>query len=284
MHPVPPIGHYLGPYKVLEKIAQGGMGEIYKGFHPGLDRYVAIKLLGHSVQADPALTLRFQREAKAAAGLRHPNIVQVFDFGFAGDTYYLVMEYVEGIDLRAEIDRRRRNRTPFTRDEILHILGQVADALDYAHQHGIIHRDVKPANILLTSDGQAILGDFGLVMLRDRASQATLGHSFGTPEYIAPEQAIDSRAAVPQSDIYSLGGILYEMVTGRLPFEAESSISLAMKHISEEPAPPRRYVPDLPPAVEAVILRALAKEPGRRFNTARAMLDALREAWAGAPC
>ncbi len=283
MQSVPPIGHYLGPYKVLEKIAQGGMGEIYKGFHPGLDRYVAIKLLGSSLKADPALTQRFQREAKAAAGLRHPNIVQVFDFGFAGDTYYMVMEYVEGTDLRAEIDERRRNETPFTRDEILPILGQVADALDYAHQHGIIHRDVKPANILLTSDGQAILGDFGLVMLRDRASQATLGHSFGTPEYIAPEQAIDSRAAVPQSDIYSLGGILYEMVTGRLPFEAESSISLAMKHISEEPAPPRRYVSDLPPAVEVVILRALAKEPGRRFDTAHAMIEALRKAWAGAP-
>ncbi len=271
----------LGPYEVLEKIAQGGMGEVYKGFQPALERYVAIKLLSRSLQVDPSLTQRFQREAKAAAALRHPNIVQVIDFGEQDDAYYMVMEYVEGTNLRTEMDRRRKARQPFTPDEILHLLGQVADALDYAHQHGVIHRDVKPANILLTPDGQAILSDFGLAMLRDRASQATLGHSFGTPEYIAPEQAIDSRAAVPQSDIYSLGGILYEMVTGELPFEAESSISLALKHISEDPTPPSTYVPDLAPAVEAVILRALAKEPNDRFPTARALIEALREAWLG---
>lgn len=273
----------LGPYEVLEKIAQGGMGEIYKGFQPALERYVAIKILTHSLQVDRALTQRFQREAKAAAALRHPNIVQVIDFGVQDDVYYLVMEYVEGTNLRAEIDRRRQAGRPFTPAEILHLLGQVADALDYAHQHGVIHRDVKPANILLTAEGQAILGDFGLAMLRDRASQATLGHSFGTPEYIAPEQAIDSRAAVPQSDVYSLGGILYEMVTGHLPFEAESSISLALKHISEDPTPPSQHVPNLVPAVEAVILRALAKEPADRFPTAQAMIEALRQAWRGQP-
>ncbi len=279
MNTDPLIGHHFGPYKIIEKIARGGMGEVYKGFHSALDRHVAIKLLGPSFKADPALTQRFQREAKAAAALRHPNIIQVFDFGIQDDAYYLVMEYVEGTDLRSEMDRRQREGRPFTPSEIIHLLGQVGDALDYAHQRGVIHRDVKPANILVTREGQAILSDFGLVMLRDRASQATLGHSFGTPEYIAPEQAIDSRAAVPESDIYSLGGILYEMVTGRLPFEAESSISLALKHISEEPTPPRQYVPTLPPAIESVMLRALAKEPSARFATAQEMVDALRIAW-----
>ena len=283
MNSSPHSGRTLGPYKVLEKIGHGGMGTVYKGLHKALDRHVAIKLLEAATQVDDSLTQRFQREAKAAAGLRHPNIVQVFDFGFQDGLYYLVMEYVQGTDLQAEIDRRRKARLAFTPPEILRLLGQVADALDFAHQRGVIHRDIKPANILLTPDGQAVLGDFGLAMFRNRASQMTLGHSFGTPEYIAPEQAIDSRAAVPQSDIYSLGGIVYEMVTGHLPFEAETTIGLALKHISEDPIPPSRYVPNLPKTVEAVVLKALAKEPNDRFSTAKELIEALRKAWAGSP-
>jgi serine/threonine protein kinase len=258
------IGRTIGVYEVVDKIGRGGMAEVYKGFHPALRRYVAIKLLGRSLRADPQISRRFQREAQAVASLRHPNIVQVFDFGSYEGGHYLVMEYVEGTDLRVEIDRRRSLGQPFTPDEVLYLLGQVADALDYAHQRGIIHRDIKPGNILLTTDGQAILSDFGLAMLRDRVSQATVGQALGTPEYIAPEQAMDSRAAVPQSDIYALGGILYEMVTGRVLFEAESSLSLALKHISEDPTPPRHYAPQLPEAVEAIILRALAKAPTDR--------------------
>jgi serine/threonine protein kinase len=277
-----PLGHTLGPYQILEKIGQGGMAEVYKGFHPALHRYVAIKLLGQFLQADPSFARRFQREAQAVAALRHPNIIQIFDFGTQNDSHYLVMEYVEGKDLGDEIEQRHAAGKPFTPNEILQLLSQVADALDYAHQQGVIHRDIKPGNILLTEDGRAILTDFGLAMLRDRVSPATMGRSFGTPEYIAPEQAIDSRAAVPQSDIYALGVILYEMVTGHLPFEDESPLSLALKHINEEPTPPRHYVPQLPEAVEAVILRALAKEPAERFPTTRAMVKALRQAWSGA--
>jgi len=274
------VGQTIGVYEVVDKIGQGGMAEVYRGFHPALRRYVAIKFLGRSLRADPDLSRRFQLEAQAIASLRHPNIIQVFDFGPYEGGYYLVMEYVEGADLRAEVARRRADGRPFTPDEILDILGQVADGLDYAHRRGIVHRDVKPGNILLTADErQAILTDFGLAMLLDRISQISRGHTFGTPEYIAPEQAMDSRAASPQSDIYSLGGLLYEMVTGRLPFEAESAISLALKHIGEDPTPPRRYAPQLPEAVEAVILRALAKEPDDRFATAREMVDALRQAW-----
>jgi serine/threonine protein kinase len=281
------VGHTLGPYQLLEKIGHGGMAEVYKGFHPALNRYVAVKLLGQSLEADPNFARRFQREAQAIAVLDHPNIVQVFDFGAqplgpeGDEVHYLVMEYVEGRDLRAEMEGRVSAGQPFTPDEITHILGQVAGALDYAHQHGVVHRDVKPGNILVTDDGRVVLTDFGLAMLRDRASQATLGNTFGTPEYIAPEQAIDSRAASPLSDIYALGVILYEMITGRLPFEDESPLSLALKHINQEPTPPRRYVPDLPEPVEAVTLRALAKEPADRFPTAQAMVDALNQAWAG---
>ncbi len=275
------VGQNIGPYTIVAKIGHGGMSEVYKGFHPALRRYVAIKVLGAALQADPALGQRFQREAQAIAALRHPNIVQVYDFGVYAGGHYMAMEYIEGTDLRAEIDRRKQEGRRFTNEEILHILGQVAEALDYAHQRGIIHRDVKPGNILLTQDGQAILGDFGLAMLQDRTSQLSIGQSFGTPEYIAPEQALDSRAARPQSDIYSLGGVLYEMVTGHLPFEAESALSLALKHVSEEPIPPRTYVPELPRAVEMVILKALAKEPEQRFPTARALIAALSQAWTG---
>jgi serine/threonine protein kinase len=279
------LGKTLGPYQVLEKIGRGGMADVYKGFHPALKRYVAIKIVGQFLEADPSFAQRFQREAQAIASLRHPNIVQIFDFGVqsfgtpADTAHYLVMEYIQGRDLRAEMKQRHAAGKPLTHDEILHLLGQVADALDYAHQHGVVHRDVKPGNILITEDGRAILTDFGLAMLSNRASQFTSGQSFGTPEYIAPEQAIDSRAAGPQSDIYSLGVILYEMVSGCLPFQDESPLSLALKHINQQPTPLRNHVPDLPEAVEAVILQALAKEPADRFPSARAMLDALERAW-----
>jgi serine/threonine protein kinase len=276
------IGHTLGSYQVVEKIGQGGMAEVYRGFHPALRRYVAIKVLGHFLQTDASFCQRFEQEAQALAALRHPNIVQIFDFGEYQSCNYLVMEYVDGTNLRIEIDRRFAEGESFTSDEVLQFLSQVANALDYAHQQGIVHRDIKPANILIDAQGRPILTDFGLVMLRDRTGRATQGRSFGTPEYIAPEQAIDSRAASPQSDIYALGVILYEMVTGRLPFESESPLSLALKHISEDPTPPRHYVPDLPEAVEAVILRALRKEPSGRFPTAQAMVEALRKAWSEA--
>jgi eukaryotic-like serine/threonine-protein kinase len=273
------IGRQLGAFEVLAWIGSGGMADVYKGRQPALNRYVAIKILGQGLASDEELTQRFRREAQTIAQLRHPNIIQVHDFGTYEGGHYLVMEYVEGSDLRAEMDRRRAEPKPFTPEEILNLLAQVADALDYAHDQGVIHRDVKPGNILLRHDGQVILSDFGLAMLRDRVSQATSGHTFGTPEYIAPEQALDSRAASPRSDIYSLGGIAYEMITGRLPFEAESALSLALKHVSERPGPPRHYAPDLPVGVEAAIIKALAKEPKARFPSARALVEAMRDGW-----
>jgi serine/threonine protein kinase len=247
-----------------------------------LDRHVAIKVLAGALPTTPELVQRFQREARTIAALRHPNVVQVYDFGPLGDTYYLAMEYVEGSDLAAEMRSRREAEQPFSRDEILHLLGQVAEALDYAHAQGVIHRDVKPGNVLLTAEGQPILTDFGLATLRrTRATLiTTIGQNvLGTPEYTAPEQALDAQAANPQSDIYSLGCILYELVTGHLPFEGDSALSIALMVISSDPMPPRGHVPDLPVAVERVILCALDKEPKRRFVTARAMVEALRRAW-----
>ena len=173
------VGHTVGPYQILAKIGHGGMAEVYRGFHPALGRYVAIKLLGQSLGADPNFAQRFQREAQAIAVLDHPNIVQIFDFGIypagpeGADVHYLVMEYVQGKDLRAVMEQRGSEGEPFTTAEILHLIGQVANALDYAHQRGVIHRDIKPGNILVTDDGRAILTDFGLAMLRDRASHPT---------------------------------------------------------------------------------------------------------------
>ena len=276
------VGQKIGPYQVLEKIGQGGMATVYRGFHAELDRYVAIKVLAGALPTTPELIQRFQREAKTIAALRHPNVVQVYDFGPLGDTYYLAMEYVEGSDLQAEMRRRGEAEQPFSREEILHLLGQVAEALDYAHGQGVIHRDVKPGNVLLTASGQPILTDFGLATLRrTRATLiTTIGQNvLGTPEYTAPEQALDAQAANPQSDIYSLGCILYELVTGHLPFEGDSALSIALLVISSDPMPPRGHVPDLPVAVERVILCALDKEPKRRFVTARTMVEALRRAW-----
>lgn len=273
------VGQQIGQYKILSRIGQGGMAEVYKGIHLILNRHVAIKVLGRHLETDPKVTARFQREAQAVATLRHPNIVQIYDFGRHEGGYYMVMEYVEGTDLRVELEQRRREGAPFSPQQIVHVAEQLASALDYAHIEGVIHRDVKPGNVLLNTRGDAILSDFGLAMLRDRLSQVTMGHAFGTPEYIAPEQAMDSRAATPQSDIYSLGGILYEMITGELPFEADSAISLALKHINEEPPSLRGFVPDLPVAVENVVLKALAKEPQQRYHSGEALVAALRQAW-----
>jgi len=282
------VGRHIGPYQVLEKIGQGGMATVYRGRHAELDRHVAIKVLAGALPTTPELIQRFQREARTIAALRHPNIVQVYDFGPLDGTYYLAMEYVEGSDLAAEMRRRWAAGQALRPDEILGLLSQVADALDYAHAQGVIHRDVKPGNVLLAASSevgglrQAILTDFGLATLRrTRATLiTTIGQNvLGTPEYTAPEQALDAQAANPQSDIYSLGCVLYELVTGHLPFEGDSALSIALMVISSDPLPPRAHVPDLPAAVERVILCALDKEPKRRFVTARALVEALHRAW-----
>jgi serine/threonine-protein kinase len=275
----PLIGTILGSYEIIEAIGEGGMARIYKGFHTELNRYAAIKVINWGLQEDPAFTERFRREAQAIASLRHPNVVQIYDFGKHSSGYFMAMEFIEGNDLAVQLRQSKTTHKLLSHETVLRIIKDVASALDYAHNRGVIHRDVKPSNIMINREGQSILTDFGLVMLPAHASQATLGSTFGTPHYVAPEQAISSAAAVAASDIYSLGIVLYEMATGELPFDDESPLSVALKHVSDLPTPPTVVNPDLPHGVEEVILKALAKDPTDRFTTASDMAMALQAAW-----
>lgn len=275
----PFIGGKLGSYEIIEAIGEGGMARIYKGFHAELNRFTAIKVINWGLQEDPEFTERFRREAQAIAILRHPNIVQIFDFGKHTSGYFMVMEFIDGSDLQVQLREYRARKELLPKDKVIRIIREIAAALDYAHGRGVIHRDVKPSNIMLTREDQSILTDFGLVMLPAHKSQATIGNTFGTPHYVAPEQAISSAAAVAASDIYSLGVILYEMATGQLPFDDESPLSVALKHISDPPPPPISLNPNLPSDVEDVILQALAKDPSDRFATAGDMASALEMSW-----
>lgn len=277
----PLIGTQLGSYEVLEAVGEGGMARIYRGFHQELDRQVAIKVVNWGLQEDPEFTERFRREAQAIASLRHPNIVQIFDFGKHEHGYYMVMEFIEGGDLAGYLSRYQQEKSLPPTDEVTNFIKEVGAALDYAHGQDVIHRDVKPSNIMLSANGQPILTDFGLVMLPAQKSQVTLGNTFGTPHYVAPEQAISSAASVPASDIYSLGIILFEMCTGQLPFDDESPLSVALKHVSDPPPLPTSINPELPPAVEQVILKSLAKDPHDRFPSAGAFAEMLEAAWSG---
>lgn len=273
------IGRQLGDYRLTSKLAAGGMARIYKGMDYKLQRQAAVKVLEkEKSEDDSTLTMRFQREARAVAALEHDNIITIFQFGEEDDVYFLAMKLVKGRDLAAELARLRRNKKKMEVTRALHIMEQVASALDYAHAAGIIHRDIKPSNILLDKDDKAILTDFGLVLRA--SSETTLGTAFGTPRYIAPEQAISSNKAAPQSDIYALAVILYEILTGETPFNGDSPMQIALSQISEIPPPPRSLNPEIPVAAEQQILKALEKDPLKRHQTATEFIRAMRAAYA----
>ncbi len=279
----PLIGRKLGDYTILRLLGRGGMSRVYVGYDENLDRYAAVKVIsGDASTMDEAeYARRFQAEARAIARLRHPNIVGIYQFGRSRGIYYMAQVLLEGADLRTLLRAyaERNQHMPFT--EIVRVVRDVADALDYAHEQGVIHRDVKPSNIMLEQrTGRAILMDFGLAL---SVPEGTLGDTFGSAHYIAPEQAISSAKAVPQSDLYSLGVVVYEMATGTVPFDDPSVMNVALKHLNEPPPPPSLHNPDLPTAVEQVILRALEKDPARRFRTGAAFADALARAYADAP-
>ncbi|MDW8326912.1 MAG: bifunctional serine/threonine-protein kinase/formylglycine-generating enzyme family protein [Anaerolineales bacterium] len=266
-------GRKLGPYEILEPLGEGGMASVYKAFQAGVDRLVALKVLPRQLAADPTFVTRFRQEARALAQLQHPHIVPIHDFGEEGGYTYLAMSFIEGGTLVSLMNGR-----PLSLTVVRRIISQIGDALDYAHSVGIIHRDVKPSNILIDKRGNCLLTDFGVSkLIASNGSLTTTGATTGTPAYMSPEQGLGHKID-GRSDQYSLGVILYELVTGHPPYEADTPIAVVIKHIYDPLRPPRELNPELPENVERVILRALAKNPDERFATVGEMVQALQVA------
>jgi serine/threonine protein kinase/tetratricopeptide (TPR) repeat protein len=270
-------GKTLGRYRILERIGRGGMAEVYKGYQPSLDRYVAVKVLHPFLLEEEGSRARFEREARAVAALRHPNIVQVFDFDEQDGTYFMVMEYVAGPNLKAILQEQARQGTRLSLARSGEIVAGIGSALAYAHRQGMIHRDVKPHNIMFAAEGQPLLTDFGIAKIVGGENVSASGVLSGTPAYMSPEQGralpLDAR-----TDIYSLGVVLYEMVTGRIPFDADTPFAVVVRHINDPLPLPRTLDPQIPEAVERVILKAMAKAPEERFQTADEMVQATQAA------
>jgi eukaryotic-like serine/threonine-protein kinase len=273
------IGKTIGKVRIERLLARGGMAEVYLGTHLNLERPVAVKLLHSYIEEEPTLLERFHREAKVVAGLRHPNIVQIFDFDSIDGHPYIVMEYLRGPTLATYLRYLHQRKKRLPSDQVASLLNGLTAALDYAHEQGVIHRDIKPSNIVLhnitdeipldkplTNGVEAIVTDFGLVRIVDAATQTASGLVSGTPAYMSPEQArgdqIDHR-----TDIYSLGVVLYEMLAGRVPFEADNTVTILHMHLHTAPPP----IAGIPAQVQAVIDRALQKNPDDRYQTSREM-------------
>ncbi len=271
------IGKQLGDYLIRDLLGRGGMARVYTGYDARLDRLAAVKVINNDFnEADRAEYFeRFQREARAIARLNHPNIVGVYQFGQYEDSYYMAMVFVEGRDLRQILREYTDRRETIPLTDVLNIVRGIGSALDYAHSRGVIHRDVKPSNIMLNKENRAILTDFGLAL---SATEGTLGETFGSAHYIAPEQAVSSAKAVPQSDLYSLGICLYEMLTGKVPFDDPSAMSVALKHLQDPPPPLNTHNATLSGAIERVVMRVLDKDPARRHRSGVELIDALENA------
>ncbi|MBE2221724.1 MAG: serine/threonine protein kinase [Anaerolineae bacterium] len=270
-------GQKLGKYTILEPLGSGGMARVYRAYHAKLDRYVAVKVLRSDLVDDPMFLSRFKQEAQAVAALRHPNIIQVFDFDVEDDLYYMVMELLDGDSLHTRLNdyRIRNDQMPY--GEMVRILLDVLDGLDYAHAEGMIHRDIKPANILLTKKGQAVLADFGIAQIIGSTQHTVSGALLGTLNYMAPEQGMSGKCDV-RSDIYSMGVVFYEMLTQQPPYDADTPLAILMKHVNDPLPVPHQIDPNIPMALERVVLKALSKDPDDRFQTAAEMAQSLRQA------
>jgi len=266
-------GKTLGKYRLTERLGRGGMAEVYHAYQPNLERDVAVKVMHGYLAEDESFVGRFKREAKAVATLRHPHIVQVYDFDIEDDTYYMVMEHIGGETLKARLRRLNAEDERMSLEDVAQIFRALCDALDYAHGQGRIHRDVKPANIMFDGE-RLVLADFGIASIVGGPRYTATGAMVGTPAYMSPEQGQGEPGDV-RSDVYSLGVILYEMVTGQVPYDADTPLAIVLKHLNEPLPLPRQVSADIPPDVERVILKALAKSPDDRYQSAGVLADAL---------
>lgn len=267
-------GQSLGPYRIVSRLGHGGMATVYKGYHARLDRHVAIKVIHQAFVQDVGSIARFEREAQIVARLDHAHIVPIYDFAEHEGQPYLVMKHIDGLTLKALL-----SQGPLTLDSIVSLMSAVASALDYAHSQGVLHRDIKPSNILIDREGVPYVTDFGLARIA-HAAESTLSENMllGTPQYISPEQAMGNRDLTPQSDLYSLAIVLYELVVGRVPFTADTPYAIVHEQIYSPLPPPRELNPNISPAVEAVLIKGLSKNPADRYPSATAMVEAFREA------
>jgi serine/threonine protein kinase len=267
-------GQVIGPYQIVAQMGQGGMATIYKAHHARLDRMVAIKVMHQAFLEDQNFLARFEREAQIVAKLEHPHIVPVYDFAEFEGQPFLVMKYIEGQTLKAV---NERGALPL--EEIVRIMPPIAAALDYAHVHGVLHRDIKPSNIILDQQGTPYLTDFGLARMA-QSGESTLSTDMllGTPHYISPEQAMGRRDLDSRTDLYSLGVVLYELVVGRVPFSADTPFAIIHDHIYRPLPAPSSINPEVPPEVEAVLVKMLAKNPADRYGTAAEMVQAFTSA------
>ena len=267
-----------GRYEVLERIGAGGMAIVYKAKDLLLNRVVTIKVLREQFVTDEDFIRRFRREAQSAASLSHPNIVSVYDVGKEEDTEYIVMEYVEGRNLKEII----REFAPLSSDQTINLARQITGAIQNAHEHHIIHRDIKPHNILVTADGHAKVTDFGIARAVSSATVTHTGDIIGSVHYLSPEQAKGLQSN-EQSDIYSLGIVLYELLTGKVPYDGETPIAIALKHLQEQPVLPSKLNPKIEKELEAVVMRAIAKSPEQRYLSTKDLLEDLDHIQAGRP-
>ncbi len=268
-------GHQLANFRIERLIGRGGMAEVYYGTDIKLGRPVAIKILDARYHHKPEYAHRFVQEARAVATWHHPNVIQVYYADDENGLYYFAMEYIDGLDLSELLRQYHADHELIPHEDVIRIGRAIADALDYAHARGVIHRDVKPSNVLISRDNRVVLSDFGLAM---DTGQGSLGQIFGTPHYIAPEQAKRSADAIPQSDLYSFGVLLYEMLTGEVPFDDVSATGLALQHMTQPPPAPRSINPRLNLDTEKVLLKALSKAPENRYSSGKEMMDALEKA------
>jgi serine/threonine protein kinase len=267
-------GDLIGPYQIQEQLGTGGMATVYKAHHPRLDRYVAVKVMHPQFLEDENFHARFEREARVVARLEHPNIVPIYDFSDHERQPYLIMKYVDGRTLKQIV-----RKGAVSLDEILRIMNVIAGALDYAHQQGVLHRDVKPSNIIIDENGTPYITDFGLArIMQSGESTMSADMMLGTPQYISPEQARGDANIDHRTDLYSFAIVLYELLVGRVPFSADTPYATVHEQIYNPPPPPSSVNPEITPPVEAVLLKALSKEPTERYPSAKALMQALKDA------